>query len=185
MHKLRGNDGITGEHWCQRKDCEYFRPAIEWSRTPPPPKRPSTIANAVLGILNLDGIEDLKNNSPVLFHHSVGRQIRNSWELWSPASELHKDFNRIGIFHPDNMSGILFETAHRILNGKSVDLSGQVQHYKKYWTKCNCDMKGVPLDGSPLGKQVCMKCLESIENCTCKAERTTHSKGYYEKGRNE
>jgi len=109
-------------------------------------KTPKTIDQAVLNILMLPDIEVLKNNNPIDFHHSAGRQIRNEWKLWDKESNLHKEFNAIGIFHADDMSEIIFDTAHRIINGKTVDLVGQVKYYQSYWFKAGFDTKGNKLD---------------------------------------
>uniref|UniRef100_A0A6M3IXA9 DUF6794 domain-containing protein n=1 Tax=viral metagenome TaxID=1070528 RepID=A0A6M3IXA9_9ZZZZ len=96
-------------------------------------KTPETILDAIIEILKANDREIFKNGDPVEFHHSAGRSIRNNWGLWDPESHLHKEFNSIGIFHADDMSGIILETAHRILNGKPIDLIGQVNGYKEYW----------------------------------------------------
>lgn len=114
--------------------------------------KPLTIDAAVLEILGARDIENLKREDPGVFHHSTGRWIRNEWGLWDPKSPLHREFNAIGLFHADDMSGIIFETAHRILNKKPIDLLGQVNHYKKYWAKMGCDMKGNELNGSESGE---------------------------------
>lgn len=105
-------------------------------------KIPQTIDAAILEILMAPDIENLKDEDPAAFHHSTGRWLRNRWALWDTESALHKEFNAIGIFHADDMSGIILETAHRITNGHSPELSLQVSHYKEYWSKIRCDMKG-------------------------------------------
>lgn len=113
-------------------------------------KRPKDLIEAIVFLLkekswNEDGINEFKNEEPAVYHHTTGRRLRNNWGLWDENSDLHKFFNSIGIYHADDMSGIILETVHRILNGKPVDLIGQVNHYKKYWANMNCDMKGNPL----------------------------------------
>ena len=114
--------------------------------------KPQTIDAAILELLKAPDIKNLKDEDPASFHHFTGRWIRNSWGLWDPESSLHREFNAIGLFHADDMSGIIFETAHRILNKKPIDLPGQVNHYKKYWAKMGCDMKGNHLKGSESGE---------------------------------
>jgi len=105
-------------------------------------KKPETIPDAVLQILNAPDADNLKDEDPASFHHLTGRWMRNNWGLWDTESKLHKEFNAIGIFHPDDMSGIILETAHRILNGKWADVAGQVMGYQRYWAKMGCDMRG-------------------------------------------
>lgn len=105
---------------------------------------PRTIAEAVEKILSAEDVALLKTTEASSFHHTTGRWIRNDWGLWNTNGPLHKEFNAIGIFHADDMSGIVLEIAHRILNGYPIDLAGQVNHYKAYWAKMGCDTKGNP-----------------------------------------
>lgn len=74
--------------------------------------------------------EDPKNIA--LYHHGVGRELRNAWGLWA-GSVLAKHFNSIGIDHPDDMSGIILRSYHRRLNGYPIELEKQIQHYRNYW----------------------------------------------------
>jgi len=66
-------------------------------------------------------------------HHGLGTSIRNNWNLWNPDSELHKYFNTIGIAHADDMSGIIFDSLHRKINKKEINLEEQVTRYWKHW----------------------------------------------------
>ena len=44
-------------------------------------------------------------NGSIAVHHSLGRWIRNNWELWDDeANDLKRIFTEIGISHPDDMS---------------------------------------------------------------------------------
>tara|TARA_B110001450_G_C17525890_1_gene442550 strand:- start:87 stop:824 length:738 start_codon:yes stop_codon:yes gene_type:complete len=65
-------------------------------------------------------------------HFGLGLSIRNNWKLWK-KSELSKSFNKIGIYHPDDMSGIILTSYHRNLNEKPIELNEQILYYKKYW----------------------------------------------------
>lgn len=67
-------------------------------------------------------------------HHSAGRYMRNNWGLWK-TSPLSKWFFSIGIYHADDMSGIIFTSFHRYINQKDIDLEGQVKLYDDFWTK--------------------------------------------------
>ncbi len=96
--------------------------------------KPLTIDQAVLAVLGFENPEELINSDPINFHHSTGRQIRNDWDLWNDDTPLHKEFNSIKIFHADDMSGIILETAKRILMQQPIDLKGQVEKYLKYWS---------------------------------------------------
>lgn len=126
-------------------------------------KSPQTIVDAVIEILNAHDIENLKDEDPASFHHSTGRWMRNRWSLWDTESNLHKEFNSIGIFHADDMSGILLESAHRIINDMPADLCGQVSYYKAYWSKIGCDMRGNKIKPDLCTCQSAML----IGKCTC------------------
>ena len=83
-----------------------------------------------------DVVEKLKDGSltTTSLHHTVGRSMRNTWNLWGD-SVLKKWFKDIGIFHPDDMSGIIMDSFVRHLKGEPIDLDGQVKFYQNYWEK--------------------------------------------------
>lgn len=68
------------------------------------------------------------------YHFGLGMWMRNNWGLWA-GSELSQWFHKRGIGHPDDMSGILLTSYWRRLNGKPIDLEGQVKHYQAYWER--------------------------------------------------
>ena len=90
--------------------------------------------------LNISFPDSLKNNIKTLtenqftaeYHFSTGLAIRNNWNLWQ-GSRLSHYFNRKGIKHPDDMSGIILTSFHRQLVGKDIDLNGQIKNYKQYY----------------------------------------------------
>ncbi|HHH53596.1 MAG TPA: hypothetical protein ENK91_08050 [Bacteroidetes bacterium] len=67
-------------------------------------------------------------------HFGLGIGLRNSWGLWK-KSRLVIHFNNMGIFHPDDMSGIILASYYRKLKGKKISLKKQVKYYKNYWEK--------------------------------------------------
>ena len=67
-------------------------------------------------------------------HFGLGLWMRNNWQLWG-GSRLSKYFNELGIFHPDDMSGIIIDSYYRHLNKKDIKLDEQIQYYKDYWEK--------------------------------------------------
>jgi len=69
-------------------------------------------------------------------HFGVGMWIRNNWGLWR-GGELAKYFNSIGIFHPDDMSGIILTSYYRQLKGQDRQLEKQVKYYQDYWKASN------------------------------------------------
>jgi hypothetical protein len=81
-------------------------------------------------------LEEIKNMTEDEFigtyHHGFGTSLRNSWGLWQD-SILVRYFNKMGIQHPDDMSGIIMKSFHRTLNKKPTKLREQVEYYKNYW----------------------------------------------------
>lgn len=67
-------------------------------------------------------------------HFGFGLSIRNNWRLWA-GSRLSKFFNKKGVAHPDDMSGIILSSYHRYLNKEAINLDEQLDHYKQYWEK--------------------------------------------------
>jgi len=68
------------------------------------------------------------------YHFGFGMWMRNNWGLWK-GSILSKYFNSIGIYHPDDMTGIIFDSYHRQLTGQAIRLTEQVKYYQDYWEK--------------------------------------------------
>ncbi len=64
----------------------------------------------------------------------IGIWIRNNWQLWG-GSRLSKYFNEIGVYHPDDMSGIIMDSYHRYLRNEEIRLDEQVKSYQEYWGK--------------------------------------------------
>ena len=54
-------------------------------------------------------------------HFGISLWMRNNWRLWG-GSRLSKYFNDLGIFHPDDMSGIISTSYHRYLLGQDIKL---------------------------------------------------------------
>ena len=69
-------------------------------------------------------------------HMGLGMWIRNNWGLWK-GGELSKYFNSIGIYHPDDMSGIILTSYYRHLHGQYRELEKQVKYYQDYWKATN------------------------------------------------
>jgi hypothetical protein len=67
-------------------------------------------------------------------HRGFGMWMRNNWQLWG-GSRLSKYFNERGVYHPDDMSGIILDSYHRYLTGKEIKLEEQIKFYQDYWEK--------------------------------------------------
>lgn len=65
-----------------------------------------------------------------LYHHSVGRSLRNGWGLWA-NSGLAQWFSTIGVDHPDEMSNIILSAFHASLNNKLFDLESNIKNSRK------------------------------------------------------
>jgi hypothetical protein len=65
-------------------------------------------------------------------HHGLGTWIRNEWGLWR-NSNLKKYFENMGVFHPDDMSGIILTSYHRKLNKEEINLAGQIKYYQDFY----------------------------------------------------
>lgn len=68
------------------------------------------------------------------FHFGLGRWMRNNWQLWK-GSRLSYYFNNIGVYHPDDMSGIILTSYQRHLKGEDIKLEEQIKHYQDYWNE--------------------------------------------------
>jgi hypothetical protein len=73
-------------------------------------------------------------HGPNQYHSTLGRYLRNTWGLWH-GSVLAKWFEALGIYHADDMSGIVLESLWRSLTGKPIDLDGQIEKYLEYWKR--------------------------------------------------
>lgn len=76
----------------------------------------------------------------IRYHFSTGMWMRNEWGLWS-GSRLSRWFNDRGIFHPDDMSGIILTSFWRHLNDQPIGLERQIAEYQRYWEEQAQPMK--------------------------------------------
>ena len=65
-------------------------------------------------------------------HFGLGMWIRNNWGLWQ-GGELAKEFNNKGIFHLDDMSGIILKCYYRQLHNQDWKLNEQIKFYQNFW----------------------------------------------------
>lgn len=85
---------------------------------------------------NLRGFKQtLEGEAVAMSHENPGRFIRNSWGLWKCEGPIAEYFNKLGIYHPDDMSSIIITSFHRHLNNKAIRLDEQVNYYRDYWDK--------------------------------------------------
>ena len=62
---------------------------------------------------------------------TVGMWIRNSW-IRVGNDSLVNQFQKLGVYHADDISGIILTSLHRKLNAKELKLEEQAQHYIDY-----------------------------------------------------
>ena len=60
----------------------------------------------------------LIENGAIYAHHSLGRWIRNNWNLWNDESELKESLLKLGYSHPDDMSNYIIEEFIKYLKMK-------------------------------------------------------------------
>src|SRR5690606_8175335 len=73
-----------------------------------------------------------EKKATIELHMTIGMWIRNSW-IHHGNENLTKEFHKLGIYHPDDMSGIILTATHRKMNNKPLKIDEQVQYYKDYW----------------------------------------------------
>jgi len=67
-----------------------------------------------------------------MYHFGLGVWMRNNWGLWK-GSVLSEWFEDRGIWHPDDMSGIILTSYWRYLNNLPLGLDEQIESYQHYW----------------------------------------------------
>ena len=81
------------------------------------PKNTAEAIEKLDAILSKDDKEYLKKNGPLSVHHTLGRWIRNEWDLWE-GSELKDSLIAEGFEHPDDMSNhIITLYVEKLRNG--------------------------------------------------------------------
>jgi hypothetical protein len=73
-----------------------------------------------------------ENEFTATAHMGIGMWIRNNWFLWN-GSRLSVYFNTLGIYHPDDMSGIIITSYYRNLTQHDIELKSQIKKYTDYW----------------------------------------------------
>lgn len=102
--------------------------------------KPKTLDEAIKTLIDNipeDSKQELRDGDIAIaaIHHTVGRGIRNDWGLWDINSDLHKHFKEMGIWHADDMSGIILESVIRTLKEEPIKLDEQIKFYRNFWEK--------------------------------------------------
>ena len=86
------------------------------------------------GQANFDRFKNSAEDEMGCYHFGLGLWMRNYWGLWKGG--LLKDwFGALGIHHADDISGIILVSFWRKLNGKALDLEGQIKTYRDHWIR--------------------------------------------------
>jgi len=93
--------------------------------------------NKILHKTAIQKFKDSPENEVIgAYHFGLGLWLRNNWGLWS-ASRLSEYFNKMEIWHPDDMSGLIILSYHRFLNNKDIEFDNQIKEYKNFWKEQN------------------------------------------------
>ncbi len=120
--------------------------------------QPKNLTEAIDHIVSNTSIDELdfiiendENKLMGMYHHGMGTGLRNNWKLWwSPENSygvskpaIVEYFNDLGIYHADDMSGIILTSAIRKIKGRGIDLLSQVEEAIKFW-KDEGFINGIP-----------------------------------------
>ena len=82
-------------------------------------------------------IRDMKSEDEMIdYHLGLGMGIRNGWSLWA-GSRLSRHFNKLGVYHPDDMSGIILETFWCRLPDQPLRFDERIAYCQVYWAASN------------------------------------------------
>lgn len=69
-----------------------------------------------------------------MYHHTLGRWIRNEWKFWANEGPLYDDIaHTFGLWHPDDMSDFILKTVVYAIRGEEFDRDAQIAVYKRHW----------------------------------------------------
>src|SRR5687768_8570679 len=80
----------------------------------------------------IEEYKTVKKGAEIDQHFGLGLWIRNNWGLWR-NSRLKEHLQGLGLFHPDDMSGLILTSYHRHLNQEPLRVEEQVKEYLDYW----------------------------------------------------
>lgn len=99
---------------------------------------------------NESTLEQIRNMTEKQFmsavHHGMGTAIRNEWYLWwhgiknvegvpKEMPELIAEFEKMGIIHGDDISGIILTSTYRTIKKLDLDLPNQIKVYHDHWKR--------------------------------------------------
>jgi len=105
---------------------------------------PNNLGEAVTKLkkkITYDEYEDIVSGkiNNIDLHMTVGVKIRNEWGLIS-GSNLCDYFLNLGLFHPDDMSGIILEKLFADIRCEKFNLTERINFYREYWVDLGIDV---------------------------------------------
>jgi hypothetical protein len=106
------------------------------------PNKPRTLDECMTALTEVlspeDQVDFLKAsaNDLIMYHHDLGRWIRNNWGLWEPDAEkspLLKHMKELGFIHPDDMSQAIITEFWNRMNNQPSELEKDIEKSVKYW----------------------------------------------------
>ena len=77
---------------------------------------------------------EIRNNEEdeivINYHETLGLYIRNNWNLWH-NTDITEYFNKLDVYHPDEMSSIILIAYHRHLNNSIINIEGIIEKIKQ------------------------------------------------------
>jgi len=115
-------------------------------------------------VVKTEDLEAFKNkeedDAVASVHFSWGMWIRNNWGLRA-KSRLANYFNDMGVYNPDDMSGIILGAFWCHLNGKQFKLQERIKNYQEYWQYTSVPKDIVsPKDGGEIAFFMSMPCQD-------------------------
>jgi hypothetical protein len=105
----------------------------------------------MLPATEIEHIRAMTNQDQMIeYHFDVGMGLRNQWGLWH-ESRLASYFEKLGVEHPDEMSGVILATFWCKLHGKRYNLRemiGDPKERQEYWRSMEDPKEGSPRDGA-------------------------------------
>lgn len=80
----------------------------------------------------LEKIRKCSEPEMIDYHFGLGMWMRNNWGLWSNGP-LYDYFRKLGLHHPDDMSGVILTSLWRQLHKQPLRVEDQVAEYQAYW----------------------------------------------------
>jgi hypothetical protein len=114
---------------------------------------PTDLADAHRELLRLLRPEDLERirsgteANMVRYHRGLGAWLRHHWGFFR-GSRLADHLRSLGLFHPDDMSGLVLDTFWRSLHGLPLGVSERVAQAQDYWRAMQKPAGGSPRDGA-------------------------------------